>query len=123
MLAKPLLSRILRNDALTRGLGDPEARVLIEWLVERAEECAVVVEGEDQVRAEVERLCRRGHALGRFVLLWTTPRERCAAVQLAATERFIWPLPSQPADPCELMQDILSWETTVQRARMAALAP
>ena len=31
MLTKPLLSHILDNDLLTRGLGDPEARMLVEW--------------------------------------------------------------------------------------------
>ena len=30
-LTKPLLSPILDNDLLTRGLGDPEARMLVEW--------------------------------------------------------------------------------------------
>ena len=28
-----LLSRILDDEALTRGLGDAEARLLVEWLV------------------------------------------------------------------------------------------
>src|SRR5206468_447579 len=32
MLTKPFLKEVLDNDALTRGLGDPEARVLVEWL-------------------------------------------------------------------------------------------
>ena len=32
------------------------------------------------------------------------------ACQLAATERFGWPLPSAPADAYELMTDILYWE-------------
>ena len=40
MLAKRLLSHILDNEALTRGLGDPEARLLVEWLVEQAERLA-----------------------------------------------------------------------------------
>ena len=35
MLAKPLINIILSNDALTRGLADPEARMLVEWVVDQ----------------------------------------------------------------------------------------
>ena len=38
-----------------------------------------------------------------------------AAGQLAAAERFAWPLPEARVDPCELMQAIVSWEAD-QRA-------
>lgn len=115
MLAKPLLSEILDNDAVTRGLGDPEARILVEWLVERAESVAEVATCEVGARREIRELCRRGRAIGRFVTLWGQRRERGAACQLAAVERFTWPLPATPEDPCELMQFILAWETN-QRA-------
>jgi hypothetical protein len=120
MLAKRLLSHILDNEALTRGLGDPEARLLVEWLVERAENLAAVQDnqggdggpGDAAVVAQVERLCRRARAVGRFVALWCTRGGRGAAVQLAATERFYWPLPTSAVDPCELMQTILDWEAS-----------
>ncbi len=115
MLAKPLLSEILGNDAVTRGLGDPEARILVEWLVERTEQLAVDVDCETDARREVRLLCRRARAIGRFVILWGQSRERGAACQLAAAERFTWPLPASAEDPCELMQFILDWETR-QRA-------
>jgi hypothetical protein len=112
MLTKPLLSHILDNDALTRGLGDAEARMLIEWLVEQAEDLALGEGPESRVRQGVESLCRRGRAIGRFVGLWCHRRARGAASQLAAAERFTWPLPAGPGDPCEIMQVILTWETT-----------
>jgi hypothetical protein len=110
MPADPLLSHILADEALTRGLGDAEARVLVEWLVERAERLAGAGAPPAAGAAEVRRLCRRGRAIARFVLLWGRPRGRGAAGQLAAAERFAWPLPAAAADPCELMQAILAWE-------------
>src|SRR6266540_3160475 len=70
MLARPLLHRILSDDALTRGLGDPEARVLVEWLVERAERFGRTAASEAAVTAEVGRLCRRARGIVRFVVLW-----------------------------------------------------
>ena len=107
MVPKPLLSHILDNDALTRGLGDPEARILVEWLVERAEALA---DDKEDAWQHVEKLCRRGRAIGRFVGLWCHAQAHGPAGQLAAAERFTWPLPAGAADPCEIMQAILSWE-------------
>jgi hypothetical protein len=110
MLVKALLRYILRDEAITRGLADPEARILVEWLVEQAERLAQVTEIDSVGSREVKRLCRRARAIGRFVQLWCYMKERGAAVQLAAAERFMWPLPHQAMDPCELMQTILGSE-------------
>ena len=99
MLAKPLLSHILENDALTRGLGDPEARILVEWLVDRAEQLAAEAPAPSAWKT-VQQLCLRGRAIGRFVTLWCHHRSRGAAGQLAAVERFTWPLPATAEDPC-----------------------
>jgi hypothetical protein len=108
MLARPLLNTILTNDALTRGLADPEARMLVEWVVDQAEYRA---ESADQPQLVVQTLLRRSRAISRFVGLWCHARERGAACQLAAAERFSWPLPTHWAvDPCELMHAILRAE-------------
>jgi hypothetical protein len=106
MLSRPLLNEIVRDESLVRGLADPEARVLIEWLVDRAEELARGGEDGEAVR----RLCRRGRAISRFVYLWCHAGSRGAALQLAAVERFRCPFPEADADPCLLMQEILTWE-------------
>jgi hypothetical protein len=102
-----LLHLILSDEALTRGLGDAEARVLIEWLVEQAEQLAGAA--TPGAAEEVRRLCRRGRAISRFVGLWCGGG-RAGATQLAAAERFAWPLPSTVGDACELMQQIVFWE-------------
>jgi hypothetical protein len=119
MLTKPLLSRIVANELLTRGLGDPEARMLVEWLVDQAERIADHAPSESAAQEQVEGLCRRGRAIGRFVGLWSQPRGRGAAGQLAVAEGFTWPFPSPAADPCEAMQAVLSWEA-YQRKHTAA---
>ena len=110
MLAKALLNPILNNDALTRGLGDAEARMLVEWLVEQAERRAAKVTSKEAVEQLIERMRRRARAIGRFVGLWCHEGQRGAACQLAGAERFNWPLPNSTVDPCELMQEILTWE-------------
>jgi hypothetical protein len=110
MLANPLLHHILDDDALTRSLGDAEARVLVEWLVDQAERLAQS-RGRADAEREVRRLCRRARAIGRFVNLWSLQRLRGAAGQLAVAERFYWPLPEGDLDACELMQEILFWES------------
>jgi hypothetical protein len=109
MRDQPWLGHILDDEGLTRGLGDEEARVLVEWLVERAERLARAAPADASDR--VRRLCRRGRAIARFVALWGDRRSRGGAVQLAAVERFTWPLPSAAVDPGELMEHIVSWES------------
>jgi hypothetical protein len=111
----PLIQLVLGDEALTRGLGDAEARVLVEWLVERAEELA----GTTAADGELRKLCRRGRAVARFVALWGQRRGRGAACQLAASERFGWPLPEGDVEPCELMQSILHWEACELERRAA----
>lgn len=105
-----VLSLILGNEALTRGLSDPEARMLIEWLVEQAERMTAAQLPKEAQEAEIIRLCRRARALARFVTLWCYEKGRRAACQLAAVERFAWELPTHAVDPCELMQEILFCE-------------
>jgi hypothetical protein len=112
MLAKPLLNHILEDDSMTRGLGDAEARILVEWLVEQAEKIAKTSNSESTAHADVRNLCRRGRAIGRFVGLWCHSRSRGAAGQLAAAERFAWPFPSPAADACEIMNMIVRYETS-----------
>jgi hypothetical protein len=123
MVANPLLHHILSDERMTRGLGDAEARVLVEWLVEQTEDLMRQV-NDQEAATEVNWLCRRGRALAQFVRLWCQDRARGAAGQLAAAERFAWPLPQGSADPCELMQTIVSWEGDQfwQRRRAKAAA-
>ncbi len=109
MCLKPLLRPILDDESLTRGLGDAEARALVEWLVHRAEECHAH-SGAEAVPAEVGRLCRRARAIARFVWLWCHREAFAAATQLAASERFEWALPADRVDAYELMTEILFWE-------------
>jgi len=94
---------ILNDDRLTRGLDDAEARLLIEWLIERVESATCTAE-------DIENYCKRARAIARFVALWCHEGSPQGALQLAATERFRWPLPTEPMDACDLMHAILTWE-------------
>ena len=111
MSLRLLLKPILDDHHVTGGLDDAEARMLIEWLVEQAE--LRYVRDRDKTRAETEvgRMCRRARGIGRFVSLWCHARSPGAALQLAATERFAWPLPTCEMDACDLLNDILAWES------------
>jgi len=92
---------------LTRHLGDAEARILVEWLVDRAENLAADVDAEAKVRS----LCRKARAIGLFIGLWCYRGQQGAAAQLANAERFDWPLPEPGMDPDLLMEQILDYES------------
>lgn len=114
MLARSVLNHILDDEGLTRNLGDEEARVLVEWLVEEAERLSPPL-SDAAALAEVRTLRQRGRALGRFVRLWSIDDDRKGAMQLAASERFDWPLPDGPVEPCLLMQQIVWFEARKRR--------
>jgi hypothetical protein len=120
MLTKDLLNPILGSDALTRGLGDAEARMLVEWLVDEADRRAALVDDGDASGREVRVLCRWARAVSRFVYLWCYAELQGAAIQLAASERFTWPLPAVWQEPDELMEDILAWQSRHQDQPLAA---
>lgn len=117
MCCRSLLNPILGDDRLTRGLDDPEARMLVEWLVECTENLAGQDIAPDYLHQRVQQLCRRARSIGLFVRLWCHHASHGAACQLAATERFAWPLPPADADPCALMATILAWESSVVRSQ------
>jgi hypothetical protein len=101
------LAPILNDEIMTRDLGDEEARVLIDWLIEWAEHFNVHTE---QAPLRIRQLWRRGRALARFVALWNRD-QRGAALQLAASEQFDGPLPNGPVDSCLLMQRLVLSES------------
>jgi len=105
----PLLRQLLRCESLTRGLEDPEARVLVEWLADMVDQLATDAGAETTLPRSLDQLTQKARAIARFVSLWCQG-ERGSAVQLAAVERFTWPLPTTAVDPCELMKAILSRE-------------
>jgi hypothetical protein len=107
MSARAFLMPILNDDRLTRGLDDAEARMLIDWLVAHAEALAPQ---DLSANLKVARRVKRARGIARFVALWCHERAPAAALQLAATERFGWPLPVREMDACDLMHDILAWE-------------
>ena len=107
-----LIRGIARDESLTRGLGDVEGRMLVEWVVDWAELLADAARTDADAERLVNRLTRRGRAIGRFVQLWCRPADRPAATQLAAAERFHWPLPTRgKVTPPDLMEHILNWES------------
>lgn len=107
-----LIRGIARDESLTRGLGDVEGRMLVEWVVDWAELLSDAARTDDDANRLVQRLTRRGKAISRFVQLWCLPKHRPAATQLAATERFTWPLPAgKRIAPPDLMEHILNWES------------
>ena len=110
MQSLPLVRHVLSDDGLTRGLGDIEARMIVEWLVERAEEIADDARDDEAGWRTFRAASRRARAVSRFVCLWAEDDSRGAAAQLAASERLDWPLPTGPEDAGDLMGRILGYE-------------
>jgi len=113
MATDQLILGLARDESLTRGLGDVEAQQLMNWLTDWAELLADAARSDADAKRLITRLSHRARAIARFVLWWYQPYQRCAAIQLAATERFEWPLPhdEERFTPVEMMEHILNWES------------
>ena len=109
MQSLPLVRYILRDEAVTRGLGDIEASLITDWLAGRAEQLAETAACEEQAWEQVQRLCQRARVISCFVRLWSNPISRGSAMQVVANERLHWPLPHGDMEPDELMLDLLRW--------------
>jgi hypothetical protein len=109
MQSTPLVRHILRDEAVTRGLGDVEARMVVEWLADRAERIAQSAPSDADAWKQVRDVCRRARVIGCFCRLWAVRATRGAAMQLVGSERLHWPLPRGDVDAGELMEDILGW--------------
>jgi len=109
MHSTPLVRHILRDEAVTRGLGDVEARMIVEWLAAQAEQIALTAINEVSAWDRVRSVCRRARVIACFCRLWAVPATRGSAIQLVASERLHWPLPHGDVDADELMEGILSW--------------
>jgi hypothetical protein len=119
MQVRQLLTHVLDDDALTRGLGDEEARVLVEWLADETERLAAADPPDPNAEVQVVGLCRRARAIGRFVDLWCHRGLTGPAGQLANAEGFTWSLPPADVDPCDLMRYVVRYEAR-QRAEARA---
>jgi len=107
---KSLIDRVLDDEAITAGLEDPEARLLVEWLAEQTEYIARSATSPQQAKEWVERLCHYARALRQFLILWCYDRNPGSAAQLAATQKFAWPLPSaEEENALRILQQILLW--------------
>lgn len=108
--AESLVDRVLDAEALTAGLEDPEARLLIEWLVEQTEQIARQAASLEEARQQVEQLCHYGRTLRRFLILWCYEKNPGGAAQLAATEKFGWPLPpASEGNAFAILRHVLHW--------------
>jgi len=95
--------------------------MLVEWLVEQAEQVAEECASPQIAEQEVKRICRWARGVVRFVHLWCYEEAFGAATQLAGSEHFHWPLPATRVDPCELMEQILEWQTRNPSRRLAQI--
>jgi hypothetical protein len=106
-----LIRRVLSDEALTRGLGDIEARMIVDWLVGWAEYLMDLHPNMQVAEEQLDKWCMKARAIGRFIRLWEEDSTRPAAMQLAGVERFPWPLPDGSLPVADVLEQILAWES------------
>lgn len=115
----PTLVRLITSDeSLVRGLDEPAIRFLIEWI---ESECEAYRESAGGLSSadHAKRLIQHARGLARFAQMWNSPGKRSGAVQLWATERWGFALPSGPVHLMDLLQRATSWRPPVKTAQAA----
>lgn len=98
MVADACIDQVMHDDRLTHGLADPEARLLVEWLVDQAEAIPRTGLGECDQQLAWTICYRRAKALRQFVSLWCYRGRPEAAIQLAASEGMAEYLPDSSVE-------------------------
>lgn len=98
MVADACIDQVMHDDRLTSGLADPEARLLVEWLVDHAETIPQTGLGECDQQLAWTICYRRAKVLRQFVSLWCYRGRPEAAIQLAASEGMSEYLPDSSVE-------------------------
>ncbi len=98
MLVDTCIDQVMRDGRLTHGLEDPEARLLVEWLVEKAESIPQTGLAEPDQQSAWTLCYRRAKVLRQFVALWCYRGRPEAAIQLAASEGLAEYLPDSSVE-------------------------
>lgn len=110
----PNLVRLITSDeSLFRGLDEPVIRVLVEWIESECEIFREDVAGQS-VEERARDLLKHARGLARFAQMWNNPATRSGAVQLWATQKWGFDLPSGPIRLLDLFQRAMSWRPPVE---------
>lgn len=116
-LTPAIIRLITAPEALGRGVEDSVSRVLVEWL---ESECLLLPEAkESEILARMGELQLHARAILRFCQLWNDPATRSGAVQLWATQRWGFRLPTGPATLWELLERATSCRPDRVRMKVA----
>ncbi len=115
----PNLVRLITSDeSLVRGLDEPAIRVLLEWIESECEshrETAGGLSAADHAR----HLIQHARGLARFAQMWNDKSTRSGAVQLWATQRWGFALPSGEVRLLDLLQRATSWRPPAKSSQAA----
>lgn len=115
-LTPAIIRLITAPEAFGRGVEDSVSRVLVEWL---ESECQQLPEADEtELLARMKELQLHARGILRFCQLWNDEATRSGAVQLWATQRWGFRLPTGPATLWELLERATSCRPS--RSKMKA---
>jgi hypothetical protein len=106
MTARDYIERILEDESLTDGLDEPEATLLVNTLVERAEVIGKGKLAETELESQIGNLRRLGRKLAQIVASFESDGP-AAASKLAQKNAIAWPV-KPPKSARELLQVLLA---------------
>jgi hypothetical protein len=111
MMTTECIQQVMHDERITYGLADPEARVLVEWLVNKAESIPESDLREEDMQCAWELCYRRAKVLRQIVSLWCYRGRPEAAIQLAASEGMSEFLPDGSVEePVDIMLTLMKQE-------------
>jgi hypothetical protein len=110
------IDQVMGDARLTYGLEDPEARLLVEWLVDKAEHLPESGLAETEQDKTWQLYYRRAKVLRKCVQLWCYRGRPEAAIQLAASEGLSEVLPNSAVEEgVEVMSALMRGEIKTGR--------
>lgn len=111
MDAESWLNRIRDDEGITDGLGDDEARVLLDWLCDRVRRRVQSSNDRAAVARDVQEEIRLGRFLGQTIARLCEDRDLASAQQLWAKEKRRPNLAELDAgDPTGALKKLIAWQ-------------
>ena len=106
-ISRVQLSAFLDDELMTDGLNEDVGKVIVTWLVSRAEKLVKFEKNPVLLKLKLQRWATKGRSIRKILFLWEIEGQRANAHQLLAVEGLQEVLEVYPSDTMNLLKRMM----------------